>query len=191
MKDMGVWFFYAALIVWLAGEVGLRVVEMRKAGTVRVSEHGTLGLFVVLGVGGTVVGAAVGRAVPSLDWHVGSAVYLVAAAVMLAGLVIRFWAIVTLGKFFRSSVHVQEGHEVVSDGPYRFVRHPSYTGLMLLFIGASLTFGNALAVVIFLVCVSIATLVRIRVEERVLSAELGEAYREFARTRARLVPYVW
>ncbi|MFC5179941.1 methyltransferase family protein [Actinomadura harenae] len=188
---MGVWFFYAALIVWLAGEVGLRVVEMRKAGTVRVSEHGTLGLFVVLGVGGTVVGAAVGRAVPSLDWHVGSAVYLVAAAVMLAGLVIRFWAIVTLGKFFRSSVHVQEGHEVVSDGPYRFVRHPSYTGLMLLFIGASLTFGNALAVVIFLVCVSIATLVRIRVEERVLSAELGEAYREFARTRARLVPYVW
>ncbi|MEV5574904.1 isoprenylcysteine carboxylmethyltransferase family protein [Spirillospora sp. NPDC052269] len=188
---MGVWIFDAVVILWLAGEVGLRIVEMRKAGTVRVSEHGTLGLFVVLGVGGAVVGSLIARAVPSLDWHVGTAVYLAAAAIMLVGLAVRFWAIVTLGKFFRSSVHVQEGHQVVSSGPYRFVRHPSYTGLMLLFIGVALTFGNLISLVVFLVCVSIATLVRIRVEERVLSAELGDAYREFARTRARLVPHVW
>ncbi|WP_026415805.1 methyltransferase family protein [Actinomadura oligospora] len=188
---MGVWIFDAVLILWLGGEIGLRIVEMRKAATVRVSEHGTLGLFVVLGVGGAVVGTLVGHAVPSLDWRVGTTVYLVAAAVMLAGLAVRFWAIVTLGKFFRSSVHVQEGHQVVSSGPYRVVRHPSYTGLMLVFVGAALSFGNLVALVVFLVCVSIAMLVRIRVEERVLSDELGDAYREFARTRARLVPYVW
>lgn len=188
---MAVWIFNAVLVLWLAGEVGLRILEMRKAGAVRVSEHGTLGLFVVLGVGGGFVGALIGRAVPILSWHVGTAVYLASAAIMLAGLAVRFWAILTLGKFFRSSVHVQEGHEVVSSGPYRFVRHPSYTGLMLVFIGVSLSFGTLTALLVFLVCVSIAMLVRIRVEERVLSDELGDAYREFARTRARLVPHIW
>ncbi|MEV4256881.1 isoprenylcysteine carboxylmethyltransferase family protein [Spirillospora sp. NPDC049652] len=188
---MGVWIFDAVLVLWVAGEIGLRIREARKAGTVRVSEHGTLWTFVLFGVGGAVIGIELGDLVPSLDWHLGTGVFLAAATIMLVGLAVRFWAIVTLGKFFRSSVHVQEGHRVVSDGPYRFVRHPSYTGLMLLFIGASLTFGNLVALVVFLVGVSIAMLIRIRVEERVLSEELGDAYREFARTRARLIPHVW
>ncbi|WP_147341230.1 methyltransferase family protein [Actinomadura logoneensis] len=188
---MGVWVFDAMLVLWVAGEIGLRIREARKAGTVRVSEHGTLWTFVLFGVGGAVVGIEVGDLVPVVEWHLGTGVFLAATAIMLAGLAVRFWAIATLGRFFRSSVHVQEGHRVVSGGPYRYVRHPSYTGLMLIFVGIALSFGNIVALAIFLVGVSVAMLIRIRVEERVLSEELGDAYREFARTRARLIPHVW
>ncbi|MCP2335082.1 methyltransferase family protein [Actinomadura rupiterrae] len=188
---MGVWIFNAAMILWLAGEIGVRVRQAKMAGRIRTSEHRTLVIFVVLGGGGALLGGRVGKALPALDWHNGTPLFLTAAAIVLAGLAFRFWAIFTLGKFFRSSVHVQEGHQVISDGPYRALRHPSYTGLMVIFIGAGLSFGNAAAMAVFLAGTAIALAVRIRVEERVLSDELGDAYREFARTRARLVPHVW
>ncbi|MFC4910313.1 methyltransferase family protein [Actinomadura gamaensis] len=188
---MGVWIFNATVILWLVGEIAVRIRQRRKADEARTSEYRTLWLFVLLGGGGAFVAGRVGRALPSLDWPRGTALYLVAAAIVLAGLAFRLWAIHTLGQYFRSSVHVQVGHRVVSDGPYRVLRHPSYTGLMVIFIGAGLSFANGAAMAVFLGCVTVALLIRIRVEERVLSDELGDAYREFAASRARLVPYVW
>ncbi|MHB8719012.1 MAG: methyltransferase family protein [Candidatus Dormibacteria bacterium] len=118
---------------------------------------------------------------------------LVAAGIacMWAGLLLRLWAVLTLGRFFRLVVLVQEGHHVVDRGPYRLLRHPSYAGTMLTLLGLGLALrswpGCAAAVLIPL----IGYAPRIIVEERALRESLGDAYVRYARRTRRLVPFLW
>jgi protein-S-isoprenylcysteine O-methyltransferase Ste14 len=115
----------------------------------------------------------------------------VGCAVSLAGVALRVWAIRTLGTQFTRAVQlVGEGH-VVTAGPYRVLRHPSYTGALVMFLGIGIGFGNAVSLV---VCPGLATVgyvVRIRHEERALRRRLGEPYAEYAAHTGRLVPGVW
>src|ERR1041385_7191828 len=60
---------------------------------------------------------------------------LIGAVFIWCGIALRLWSILTLGKFFRVTLTVQESHHVVTDGPYKYLRHPSYTGLLLALIG--------------------------------------------------------
>ncbi len=80
---------------------------------------------------------------------------------------------------------------VVDRGPYRVLRHPSYTGLLLALIGVGLMLGNWLGSLVSLTLMVVALQYRIRIEERALLAALGDGYRSFATSRARLVPFVW
>jgi protein-S-isoprenylcysteine O-methyltransferase Ste14 len=111
--------------------------------------------------------------------------------VVVAGTAIRQWAVTLLGQFFTTSVRVHTGQTVVDTGPYRWVRHPSYTGLILTFVGLGLALGNWAALAILLVVPTGGLVFRIRVEERALLAALGEPYRRFMASRARLIPGVW
>lgn len=111
--------------------------------------------------------------------------------VMWLGLTIRVWAVATLGRAFRTTVEVDPDQAVVSTGPYRWVRHPSYTGLLLIVIGFGLAAGNWLGLA---VCVALplpALLRRIHVEEAELNRVLGEPYRAYQAQTKRLIPGVW
>jgi len=79
----------------------------------------------------------------------------------------------------------------VRSGPYRVLRHPSYTGSLLGIFGLSLTFANVAAIVVFNLCILGAFLYRIRVEERTLLEGLGDEYAEYMRHTYRLIPGVW
>lgn len=107
------------------------------------------------------------------------------------GTALRWWAILHLGRFFTVNVAVAEDHRVVDDGPYRFVRHPSYAGLLLQFGGLALCLGNWLSLAATLLPIWLALLNRIRVEERALHASLGEAYQNYSRSTKRLVPRLY
>ena len=107
------------------------------------------------------------------------------------GVAFRLWAIRTLGRYFRGVVHLQEGHQVVSSGPYRSLRHPSYAGAVVAVLGISLIFANIAALVAFVGCVLLGVVYRIRVEERVLLTGLGNEYAEYAAQTKRLLPRVW
>lgn len=115
----------------------------------------------------------------------------VGLALMCAGIALRQWAISVLGRYFTVDVRVREGQVVVDRGPYRWVRHPSYTGLVLIFVGLGLALGNWAALVVVTVLPVIGLVIRIRYEERVLLAGLGEPYRRYAANRRRLFPGVW
>ena len=80
---------------------------------------------------------------------------------------------------------------VIADGPYRVLRHPSDSGLLLAFIGVGLFIGNWLSVLALGVGYTIGLVARIRVEERALVADLGDRYLDSAATRKRPVPFVW
>jgi protein-S-isoprenylcysteine O-methyltransferase len=111
---------------------------------------------------------------------------------LLVGLaiVLRQWAIATLGSYFVGEVTVRPEQTVVSRGPYRWLRHPSYTGLWLEMVGIGLAAGNALGLTMCLIMPLVGILRRIRGEERELLANLP-GYPDYARRTWRLVPYVW
>jgi protein-S-isoprenylcysteine O-methyltransferase Ste14 len=104
------------------------------------------------------------------------------------GTSLRAWSISTLGRFFQYRIEVQPGHHVVSGGPYRYVRHPSYTGVALVVLGIALAAGDVLSLVVTFVLSSVGLAVRIRAEERQLTDALGDEYRRFAAGRKRLIP---
>jgi protein-S-isoprenylcysteine O-methyltransferase len=111
--------------------------------------------------------------------------------VALIGAGLRAWAIRTLGELFTRDVMIREAHIVVSGGPYRVLRHPSYTGTGLIMLGFGLILGSWLSLVVVVTAFAIAHLPRILHEERVLGARFGSEYDEFARKRRRLVPFLW
>ena len=96
-----------------------------------------------------------------------------------------------LARQFTVDVSVRPDHELVRRGPYRLVRHPSYTGALLTFLGFALALGSWASLAAVMVPVVLAFLRRIRIEERVLAEAFPEAYPAYARTTWRLVPYVW
>ena len=102
----------------------------------------------------------------------------------------RWWAIVHLGRFFSVDVAILRDHQVVDTGPYRLVRHPSYTGLLLQCAGLALSLGMAFSVFLIVVPTFLVLFHRIRVEEKVLLANLGESYAAYTRRTKRLLPGV-
>ena len=110
---------------------------------------------------------------------------------MCIGIAIRQWAVATLGRFFTIDVRVQSGQTVVESGPYRWARHPAYTGLILTFLGFGLALGNWASLAVAFLVPTAGLVYRIHVEERALLEGLGEPYRCFAASRPRLFPGVW
>jgi protein-S-isoprenylcysteine O-methyltransferase Ste14 len=111
-------------------------------------------------------------------------------ALMWLGMGFRYYCMRVLGQYFTFNVAVHAGQTVVEAGPYRYIRHPSYTGAMITVIGFGLTLGNWAGLLALVVCVAIGYSYRIRVEEAALVVALGEPYREYMGRTRRLVPFV-
>ncbi len=115
----------------------------------------------------------------------------VAAVLIITGIGIRWWAIVTLGRFFSVDIALQEHHQIVQNGPYRWIRHPAYTGLLIIFLGVGIAFNSWLSLVLIVAPITVFFLYRIRIEEEALSEELGQAYLEYCKTTKRLLPGIF
>ena len=112
-------------------------------------------------------------------------------AVLLAGLVLRGWSFKALGQYFTHTVMVSSDQPVIDTGPYRVLRHPSYTGVILAGIGVGLASANWADLAGLLLLTLTPLLWRIHVEERALAATVGDRYRAYAAQHKRLVPLVW
>ena len=102
--------------------------------------------------------------------------YLFGFLMFLGGLILRWYSIGYLGRYFTVDVSISAEHKVVDSGPYRYIRHPTYTGALLTFLGLGFCFGF---------------LWRIRIEESALTDALGEDYRAYAQRTKRLIPFVY
>ncbi len=119
------------------------------------------------------------------------AVFWAGLTLVVGGMAFRYYAIVVLGRYFTRQVTVHAGQTVVDRGPYRYIRHPSYTGLLIALIGVALALNNWAGLAAMLLCAAPGFAYRIAVEERELRGALGDAYRAYmARTR-RLIPFVF
>jgi protein-S-isoprenylcysteine O-methyltransferase Ste14 len=181
------------VVAWLALEAGLLIRDRVRGKGGSARDRGTFWLNIIIITAAVVAaGMLTGVLSNAPAWRFGSAGLSVAGLlVMWAGLAVRIWAIVVLGRSFRMTVEVDTGQKVVDSGPYRWVRHPSYAGILLLMAGLSLVYGNWPALAILLVLPTGVLIHRIIVEEAVLTEVTGRAYTEYAARTKRLVPGLW
>lgn len=109
---------------------------------------------------------------------------------LLLGSLIRRYCHRTLGEYFTGDVRVRSGQPVIRSGPYRLVRHPSYTGGMLIFIGIGFALGSVLGLILLVVITLVGYGYRVAVEERALVAAIGEPYRVYMTECKRFIPYI-
>jgi protein-S-isoprenylcysteine O-methyltransferase Ste14 len=181
--------FTVAIAVWLVFELVMRVRQhLQSKGPASVDRSA---FVLVPCLGGCVVLAEVLGRRGGLPWPGGLVWPVVAGLVLIAaGIGLRAWSIVTLGRFFQYWIKIQPGHRVVTGGPYRYVRHPSYTGALVL-TGLALACDDVWSLVAVAVLGGTGLAVRIHVEERQLTESLGGEYEQYAAGRKRLVPGVW
>src|ERR1700685_2685972 len=183
--------FYVLMGMFAASEWSIRFRSGLRHGGTR-QDRGSFYVIIVtclLGVGAAfaIAGDVHATALNEDRWSI----FVVGLVIMLLGIALRQWSVFALGSFFTVHVQVREGQTVVDTGPYRFVRHPSYTAILLTFFGMGVALENWLSLLALIVIPTIGLVVRIRVEERALLAALGEPYRVFSQSRARLIPKVW
>jgi len=110
---------------------------------------------------------------------------------LCTGMVIRFSAMRTLGRFFTSVVTVHSDHQIISTGLYKYMRHPSYTGALLAHLGLGLAFGSWISLSLSVLPFLVAAWYRIRVEEEALVNSFGADYSRYAARTARLIPKIF
>jgi protein-S-isoprenylcysteine O-methyltransferase Ste14 len=176
----------AMLIGWAALEIVLR---LRNLGG-RTTFDWTFGLVIVAVAAGVNLGFRAAH-MPATVLGGGWVPVAIGLTVLAAGVALRTWAIVTLGRLFKFVVVIQDDHKVVAAGPYRLLRHPSYTGGLVAFLGAGIALDSWLSILTMVALPLAAILVRIRVEETELAAALGQEYRSYASRTRRLIPGLW
>jgi protein-S-isoprenylcysteine O-methyltransferase Ste14 len=185
--------FYAAVLAWAVFEGVTRLVQRVRAGhRTPLSLSDPSSAAVGAGIAASVIVSLEFGLHAGVPWPGGRA-WPVAVGIVLiaAGVALRAWAVVSLGRFFQYQIEIQTGHRVVSGGPYRYVRHPSYTGMALVMLGFAVGSGDLLSLPAVVVLTGLGLLVRIRAEERQLVGALGAEYEAFAAHRKRLIPGVW
>src|SRR5215217_3781880 len=177
--------FWACAAGWAIFELALALRTRGSGGRDRSFVPLTLSVLAGLALGVLVARRAGDLALPGPGW------WPVAAglAVFALGLALRAWAVHELGRFFKYTVVIQADHRVVDTGPYRLIRHPSYTGLLLAELGLGIALGTWLSIPACVLPPLVGFGLRLRSEEVVLARELGDPYRSYMARTKRLIPY--
>jgi protein-S-isoprenylcysteine O-methyltransferase Ste14 len=173
------------LAAWALFELALRVRERVQGRGGAARDRATRVLIAVA------LAVAVVLATVTASRSTAGAHRTVGVLVMWLGLALRVWAVASLGRAFRTTVEVDAGQAVVSTGPYRWVRHPSYSGLLLIVAGCGIASGSWLVVAVCVVLPLLALVRRIHVEEAEMVSVLGDRYRAYQAGTKRLIPGVW
>jgi len=181
----------ALYLAWFASEIYIAIATRTRGGSGKVSDRGTmLLLWIVISASvsaGVWIGEAQGSNLP------GGAHWLkpVSFLVLFAGLVLRWAAVLSLGKAFSANVAIQTIQTVKRDGLYRWMRHPSYTGSLLCLLGVGLHMRNWISFLIIVIPSTAAFLYRIHVEEIVLRNHFGQEYIDYSGQTKRLIPWIY
>jgi len=120
-----------------------------------------------------------------------AALYWIGFLFFVSGIALRWYSIAYLGRFFTVDVAVAADQHVIDSGPYRYIRHPSYAGALLAFVGFGLCIANYLTLLLLVIPIGAVFLYRIRLEEATLLAGLGEPYKQYMHRTKRLIPFVY
>lgn len=174
---------------WVAFEVWVNL-KTWQAGSMN---RDRLSRYLIIGAVGVAVNLAMAATmVHALDMTTRRAeVFYLGITLMLVGLLFRWVAIRQLGQFFVPEVTIQPGQRVIDAGLYRYLRHPSYTGILLTLVGFGFALTNFLSLLLLLGISSPALAYRIRQEEAVLLEAFGEEYRRYMVRTKRLIPFLF
>lgn len=181
--------------LWIAAFYGLSEIfistVLRAKGDAKNADKGSLKLiWAVINV--CMIGAVVAHvALKSASFAGSETLYYVSFAIFVAGIALRWYSIYYLGRFFTVNVAIASDQTVIDTGPYRYVRHPSYTGSLLAFVGVGLLLGNYVSLFLSTIPIAAVFIRRMNIEEQALAAGLGERYRSYMGRTKRLIPGVY
>ena len=115
----------------------------------------------------------------------------VGAILFVIGIVIRHWAVLWLGQYFRTRVTILDEHRLITDGPYAKVRNPSYSGALLTCLGFGMAAGSLVAIAAVVLLPMIAFIYRISVEEQALADHFGDEWIAYRKRTSALIPGIW
>jgi protein-S-isoprenylcysteine O-methyltransferase Ste14 len=176
---------------WVASEIVIAFATRTRSGGGTVKDRGSLILLWVTITLAITAGEAIHYSMPS-NLFGGAHWQMVAAMlVLIAGVAFRWTAILSLGKAFSSNVAIRPTQAIYRGGLYRFLRHPSYTGLLLAFLAIGISERNWIAFLAILLPTTAALLYRIHVEEAALNEAFGAQYAAYSRQTKRLIPGIY
>ena len=177
-------------LIFLASEVAL-VLSRRSRTQHTGKDRFTLPLLWLVITLSIFAGFTCRAALPQFRLPHRSLFYLMGLLLFVLGLIIRWLAIIQLGRFFTVNVAISEDHELITTGLYRYLRHPSYSGTLVTFLGFGLCLLNWLSLAVIFIPVAAAFIWRMHVEEEALGEAFGDRYRQYAASRARIIPLVY
>jgi protein-S-isoprenylcysteine O-methyltransferase Ste14 len=183
------WLFWAVFLFAYVPEFS--VIARSRPAQGEKTDRGSMTLIMLAGWIG-MMGAFAAAGISAFSITSGRKIWFVAGlTALLGGSLLRRHCWRMLGKHFTGDVKASADQPVIEQGVYRWVRHPSYTGGMLMYLGTGLALTNWLSVVIISVAGAVGYLYRVRVEEQALQATLGGRYQEYMRRTKRFVPFVF
>jgi len=184
--------FAIAFFGWIASEIiGAMILpklRRHRAGTKLETKDRRSGPVVIIGLIAAIY-LAFGLSLAGIallpDW-----LFYPGIALMFGGIFLRQWSIALLGGFFSALVSVQDGQTIIRKGPYRYVRHPSYTGAIMIMTGIGLAILSWGALLVLLLASCVVYGYRIYVEEKALVAKFGEEYMAYMKETKMLIPFM-
>ena len=178
--------------IWAAVEIGLVIRDNSRGKGKTTIDKGTR-YFNFIAISAGITGAAILYWFSKFYFPGGrtNTIFFFGIAIMLIGMALRFWSVFTLGKSFRTTIETDQDQKIISHGPYKLVRHPSYSGLLLLFCGYGIALQNWLSLLVAVSLPLVALLYRIRIEEAALVSSFGSEYIEYQKRTKKLIPWVW
>ena len=176
---------------WILTEVLVLVVTRTRRGGGDVQDRGSLIVLWTVIFGAMFGGSWVGAVYQPAMFPAGHWLRYVCLGLLMLGLAIRWSAIYTLGKSFSANVAIHSTQKLNQSGLFRWMRHPSYTGMMLIFLAMGLNTRNWLGLGIIVLLPAAALLYRIHVEEVALTGAFGAEYVEYSERTKRLIPGIY
>lgn len=178
-------------MIYLVSEILLSLTRRSRSKTGTKQDRSTLGIIWLVIAISITAGVFVAQTFRLAALPHGPILASASVILFVAGLILRWWAIITLGRFFTVDVTIEKDHELVERGPFRVMRHPSYTGVLLAFAGLALALRNWAALLVILLPIGVTFIHRMNVEEEALSRALGSRYAEYMKRTKRLMPFVY
>lgn len=176
---------------WGASEVLIGIKTRTRSGGGKVKDRGSLAVLWVTITVAITAGEVISHIMPHNLFNGAHWLIAVAIAVLLVGVAIRWTAILSLGKSFSSNVAIRDTQNLYQGGLYRFLRHPSYTGMVLVFLAIGLAERNWISCLVIMTLTTSALLYRIHVEEAALREAFGEQYSVYSLRTKRLIPWIY
>jgi protein-S-isoprenylcysteine O-methyltransferase Ste14 len=182
------WLLVVTAAIWVMLELRQSITHRPEG--VKASWGGEVLFRVIVGIAALAAGV-LSPAAPSATIRPAAVAVWIGLALFWSGISLRVWSFRTLGRYFTVTVQTSGDQPVITKGPYRAIRHPSYAGLLLVMMAVGLFIGNWWSLVCLTGAVAGGLVFRIRIEEQALMQNLGAAYDSYAATHKRLVPFVW
>ncbi len=176
--------------VWGASEFLFALKSHSKSGA-KSKDRRSLSLIWIVCVAGISLGIYFANTQHSFEFPSHKIFYVAGYWLFVSGLVFRWYSIIYLGRFFTPDVAVVKDHRLIDSGPYRFIRHPTYTGILIVLSGLGLSLDNAASALVIILPVLAVLLWRIRIEEAALIEAFGDQYRNYMQRTKRLIPLIY